>query len=516
MNNSQTILRRLCLGLLPAITLVGGGHSSALAVELAAVFSDHVVLQRERPVPLWGSGTPGERLTISFRDQRVQTDVDASGTWSARLSALTAGGPDTLVVAGSNTVQVSDVLVGEVWLAAGQSNMAMTAGGVVKKGDDALAEMTAADHPQIRFQLEQHPTWRVASAANQPGMPATALAFAVTLSQRLSVPVGMLVRAMPGSATDFWISEEALLNDPTCRASIDTYAQTVYPELQRAYEERRARAATAGGKEPEPPTPPGKPARGAERLGKHFTNLVMPLCPFAIRGFLWDQGENMASIAGAERSAVNAALVRGWRSAWGQGELPFIYFQKPSGGGCAYDPNDPLTQLAEPFAPLPAQVPKDKPGFYRDIYLRLLAVPGTALVPTSDLGGGLHPLRKSSYGRRAAQVALGVAYGQAGATCGPLYAGHAIEGAKVRIRFTHLGKGLVARHDPAVRGFFIAGSDQVFHWADATIDGDSVVVSHAQVAAPVAVRYAWADQIPWANLFNADGLPAQAFRTDTW
>lgn len=500
------------------LTLVIAGAPTGGAVELAPVFGNHAVLQRDRPVPLWGTGTPGESVRIAFRDQQLAVTVAGDGTWRTTLAPLKAGGPDTLVVSGDTTIRREDVLVGEVWLGAGQSNMAVAAGGVAGKGDEVMATLIARDHPRVRFQLDQQVDWRIAEAGSAGRLPATALAFAVTLSEHLSVPVGVLVRAMPGSATDFWITGEALRADDTCRNDIAAYAREVYPGLQRAYEERLAawKAAADGRKEPEPPIAPGMPAKGAERLGRHFNAQIGPLIPYAIRGFLWDQGENMSSIAGTERSAVNAALVRGWRHAWGDDQLPFLYLQKPSGGGCAFDPADPLTSLADVFAPLPAEVPKNRPGFHRDIYLRLLAVPGTGMVMTSDLGAGIHPLKKSSYGRRAAAVALHVAYGRPGEIYGPRYAGHAVEGTHIRIRFTSVGKGLVARHDPQVRGFMIADASKVFRWADAVIDGDSVLVSHPQIGMPVAVRYAWADEIPWANLFNADGLPAQAFRTDTW
>ena len=500
------------------LALLMGFAPNAVAVELAPVFGDHAVLQRDCPVPLWGTGTPGESLRITFRDQQLAATVASDGTWRTTLAALKAGGPDTLVISGSTTIRREDLLVGEVWLGAGQSNMAVAAGGVASKGDEVMAALITRDHPQVRFNLNQQADWRIADQSSAAKLPATALAFAVTLSERLSVPVGVMVRAMPGSATDFWITEEALLADETCRASIDTFAREVYPGLQRAHEERLAawKAAADGQKEPEPPVAPGKPAKGAERLGKHFNAHIRPLIPYAIRGILWDQGENMSSIAGAERSAVNAALVQGWRRAWGRDDLPFLYMQKPSGGGCAFDPGDPLTSAAEAFAPLPDEVPKVKPGFHRDIYLRLLAVPGTGMVMTSDLGSGTHPARKSSYGRRAAALALGLAYGQPGAIHGPRYLSHVTEGPCIRIRFSHVGNGLTARHDPRVRGVMIAGTDKIFHWAETLIDGDSLVVSHPQITNPVAVRYAWADEIPWANLFTVDGLPAQAFRTDTW
>lgn len=513
----QPIQTATC-GVAIALVIVCGPRTQG--VDVAAVFSDHAVLQRDRPVPVWGTGIAGQTVTVSFRQQRLQTTVASDGGWSVELAPLAAGGPDDLVITGDDTRRVTDVLVGEVWMAAGQSNMAVGAGGAIDKGDEAMAALVAQERPRVRVNVWQNEraTWRIATTKQAASMPGTAYAFAARLADELDVPVGVLVRAVPGSATDFWITAQMLQEDAACRDAIAAYAKTTYPALQQAHAERRARWQADPGerKEPEPPTPPGEPQKGADRLGRHFEGLIRPLVPFAVRGFLWDQGENMSSIAGAERSAVNAALVRGWRATWKRDDLPFLYVQKPSGGGCAWDPSDPLTCLAEPFAPLPAAVPKTSSGFHRDMYLRLLQVPGTALVMSSDLGGGLHPVRKSSYGTRAARVALTTVYGRPGESCGPLYHSHQIDGERIRIRFSHLGGGLAARHAEALQGFAIADASRTFVWATAVIDGDSVVVHSPQVRAPVAVRYAWADEIPWANLFSREGLPAQAFRTDDW
>ena len=173
-----------------------------------------------------------------------------------------------------------------------------------------------------------------------------------------------------------------------------------------------------------------------------------------------------------------------------------------------------MTKNASAFAPLPAQVPTD--GGYRDLHIRIQRHPNTALVIASDLGSGVHPTNKSGYGTRASRVALGFVYGQKVETQGPLLASHAVEGGKIRLKFTHVGQGLAARHSEKLQGFAIAGEDKKFVWADAVIDGDSVVVSSDKVPQPAAVRYAWASAHPWANLFNKDGLPAQTFRTDEW
>lgn len=282
-------------GVAIALAVVCGPH--AQGVEVAAVFSDHAVLQRDRPVPVWGTGIAGQMVTVSFRQQRVQTTVAPDGRWAVELAPLMAGGPDDLVIAGDDSRRITDVLVGEVWMAAGQSNMAVGVGGAIDKGDEAMAALVAQERPRVRLNVWQNEraSWRIATAKQAPSMPGTAYAFAARLADELDVPVGVLVRAVPGTATDFWITAQMIQEDATCRDGIAAYAKTTYPTLQQDYAERRARwqADPGGRKEPEPPTPPGDPQKGAERLGRHFEGLIRPLVPYAVRGFLWDQGENM-------------------------------------------------------------------------------------------------------------------------------------------------------------------------------------------------------------------------------
>jgi sialate O-acetylesterase len=211
------------------------------------------------------------------------------------------------------------------------------------------------------------------------------------------------------------------------------------------------------------------------------------------------------------------ALIGGWRKAWGQGDFPFLYVQKPSGGGCAFDYTQPMNRLAEKFAPLPGNVPGAPAADYsHEVFARIMKYPNTHMVISSDLGSGIHPPNKSGYGARALQVALATAYGKKNEYLGPMYASHAIDGAAVTLTFTHTGKGLAFVNGDALQGFMIAGEDKKFVWADAAIKGDHVVVSSAKVPHPSAVRYAWSGTFPWANLFNQDGLPAQPFRTDDW
>jgi sialate O-acetylesterase len=291
-----------------------------------------------------------------------------------------------------------------------------------------------------------------------------------------------------------------------------TWSQTVALASQAVKPD--GRAAARG------PLLPLKPGEG-RAIGSLYQSRIRPLIPFAIRGVLWDQGESGTAIGGVDQVTLMATLIRSWRAEWGRGDFPFLYVQKPSGGGCALDPANPVTVRAEPYV----KPPKDPPSQadFRERHLRIRQNPNTAMVTASDLGSGIHPACKSGYGERAARVALGFVYGRPVEIYGPIYRSHAAEGSRVRIQFDHVGQGLAVPKSTAsnaapvgLTGFALAGTNRVFHWAQAVIEDDTVVVSCDQVPEPVAIRYAWAERHPWANLFNRDGLPALPFRTDNW
>jgi len=235
--------------------------------------------------------------------------------------------------------------------------------------------------------------------------------------------------------------------------------------------------------------------------------------PYAIRGVLWDQGESGTAVPEVDQFTMMGALIRGWRNVWGQGDFPFLYVQKPSGGGCAWDEENPVTRMADAFSKQPAAPNKDADGQYRALHIKIMQHPNTAMATASDLGSGVHPINKSGYGRRACRVALGLVYGRKVEIYGPLYESHTAQGGKIRIRFGHVGQGLAIKHADKLQGFEIAGEDGIFHWAEAEIDGDTVVAGSAEVSKPVHVRYAWSRNHTWANLFNQAGLPALTFST---
>lgn len=497
-------------------------------VRLPPILSSHMVLQRDAAVPIWGTAAPGDKVTVKFRSQEKSATAGEKGEWIVRLDPMEAGGPDALTVAGSNTVTLEDVLVGEVWIGSGQSNMAGKVAGYAKNDPGLTQIVDKAPYPQVRL-AQAMSGWKVADRPDCETFSALLLPFGVKLQQELDVPVGLILGAVGGTPSGRWLNEEMFAADPLCTEQTQKALSIYDPEMaEAAYQValqrwEKATAAYLAEKEkaeaakepfnrkapPKPPAPttPGKVRNG--RFGDLYERHIEPIAPYAIRGVLWDQGESQTAVEGVDQFAVMGALIRGWRKKWGI-EFPFLSVQKPSGGGPAFDPEDPVTRRADKFAPLPKDVPAGLQD-YPTHHLKLRQHPQTWLVTATDLGSGIHPENKSGYGVRSARVALGAVYGRKVAIYGPMYKSHSVEEGQARVRFEHVGQGLVFRHGDALQGFALAGDDGKFHWATATIDGDSVVLTCMQVSRPVAIRYAWATPHPWANLFNADGLPALPF-----
>ncbi len=490
-------------------------------VKLPPVIAAHMVLQQGVPVPIWGTSAPGEKITVQFRDQQKPTTADATGIWSVKLDPLQLGDPASLIIVGANTLTLEDVLVGEVWVGSGQSNMDMNVGAYVKN-DPVLAKLAAETYPKLRLIRCGRTTWLEATPQNIQSFSAMLFSFGVPLQKDLNVPLGLMVGAVGGTPSGRWLSREMFAADPACRETV-AKANTTYDA--KAEEAKYYQAIAKWTKDevlakeqkkqaprkPHIPIPPGE----CDGMGSLYQVHIQPFIPFAIKGVLWDQGESQTSVTGVDQYVLMGALIKGWRAAWGQGDFPFIHVQKPSGGGCAWDPADPVTCKAEPFGPLPANIP-NHPGPYFENHIRLSQYPNTAMAIASDLGSGIHPSNKSGYGYRASRVALGLAYRKPVEYYGPVYTSHAVDGGTVRVSFAHIGQGLSIKHSDKLQGFAVAGEDKVFHWAEAKIDGETVVLNCPQVAKPVAVRYAWSERRNWANLFNKDGLPAIPFRTDSW
>jgi len=485
-------------------------------VKVDRMFSDHMVLQREMPVPVWGTADAGEKVTVTFAGQTKTATAGADGKWIVRLDPLKVSAKGrTLVVqsgAANQKTEMTDVLVGEVWVGSGQSNMAGGTGGYARR-DEVLAAM-AAGGPYQTFRLYRG-TWRESTPANCNGFSAIMFSFGLSLHKALDVPVGLIVGAVGGTPSGRWLSPEMLAADAACQALLKNAGAGTDAERAAKYEkaladwEKAAKIAREAKKRP--PRRPRRPFKA----GDLYAAKIKPVVPYAMRGVLWDQGESGTAVREIDQFTMMGALITGWRKAWGQGEFPFLYVQKLSGGGCAWDPKgNPVTRMANAFTAQPANPNKANDGLYRELHIKIAQHARTAMVTASDLGSGVHPVNKSGYGRRACRVALGFVYERDVEIYGPVYASHKVDGGSVRVSFTHVGKGLAFRHGQKLQGFEIAGADGVYQWAEAKIDGRTVVLTSDKVAKPVNVRYGWSRNHTWANLFNKDGLPALTFRTD--
>ena len=502
-------------------------------VVLPKVFSPHMVLQRGMAVPVYGTAAPGEKVAVKFRDQSLTATAGPDGKWLVKLAALEAGGPEVLTIGDR---QIEDVLVGDVWIGSGQSNMDMPVSAYLA-GDPVLAEAARGSYPKIRLMKKgAKDAWQEATPDSIAGFSALLFSFGFPLQKDLDVPVGLMVGAVGGTPSGFWLSEDMFRGDPACAGVVAEFekspehgvlieryntAKAKFDQEQAAWQPLAAAAKQEGKTPPPAPRPPKPPGKAGEaekgKIGQLFEAHIRPYVGFGIKGVLWDQGESRTNIVGVDQVTLMGALVGGWRKAWGQGDFPFLYVQKPSGGGCAFDNSQPENRLAEKFAPLPGTIPRGPGADYsHEVFLRIMKYPNTHMVTSSDLGAGVHPANKSGYGARAVQVALATAYGRKNEYLGPVYSSHKIAGDKVTLNFTHTGKGMAFKDGGAPQGFMIAGEDKKFVWADARIEGDTVVLSSAKVPQPAAARYAWSNSFPWANLFNRDGLPAQPFRTDSW
>lgn len=506
----------------------------AQQVTLSKVFSPHMVLQRDIPAPVWGMAAPGAEVVVEFAGQKKPVQAGADGKWSVKLDPLPASAEPRVLKIG--TIEIEDVLVGDVWIGSGQSNMDMQVNSYTK-GDPVLDAAAQQSYPLLRLmRKDANARWELSTPETNPKMSALLFGFGSALQKEIGVPVGLMVGAVGGTPSGFWLSEEMYRDSAACAEAVKKFAPTYnHPALMKQYEADKAKydadfaawkpladAAKKEGK-PQPPGPrapkiPGKPGEtNGGKIGQLFESFIRPYVGYGIKGVLWDQGESRTNVVGVDQVTLMGALIGGWRKAWGQGDFPWLYVEKPSGGGCAFDYSQPMNRLAEKFAALPKTIPNPPDREYSHAaFERIMQYPNTHMVISSDLGSGIHPPNKSGYGARAVQVALAVAYGKGTEYLGPQLAAHQISDGKITLSFRHVGKGLAFRNGDKLQGFAIAGSDKNFVWADAVIEGDKVVVSSASVSQPAAVRYAWSNSFQWANLFNLDGFPAQPFRTDDW
>ena len=477
---------------------------------LPSIFSDHLVLQREMPIPVWGTAVPGAEVKATLAGQSAVAKAGEDGRWKIELPKLAAGGPYQLEVStGTATRLYQDVLVGEVWLCSGQSNMDFTLAKTVKRSFAGAAdwekEVAAADHPQLRMftaewamkefpQREVPGSWAVCSPATAGDFSAVAYYFGLGIQEDLKVPVGLVTCAYGASTIESWIRQEALESHPQFKELLQTFSKkclTFRDDPKQFLDYGNALAKSNGGKSPKNPDP----YQDQHNPFVLHNGMIAPVAPYAIRGAIWYQGESNMNTRKLYPD-LQQTLIEDWRTLWGNRELPFYF-----------------VQLAPNKAPQPNPSGGQLPEM-REAQAISLTIPHTGMAVTLDIGDetNVHPRNKLDVGKRLALLALTGTYSKPGESCGPLFRESLLENGKIRVKFDHLGGGLVAKDGP-LRQFAIAGDDGKFVWADAVIEGESVIVSSALVPAPTQVHYAWAENPAGANLYNSAGLPAAPFRT---
>jgi sialate O-acetylesterase len=506
--------RRYFSGRLALIAALLLPFTTRADLKLASPFTDHMVLQRELPVPVWGWADAGEKITVDFAGQKKTTTADDAGKWRITLDPLsTSAEPRAFTVSSLNREskienrKFQDVLVGEVWLASGQSNMDFSVSKKAKYFAGVIneeQEIAAANHPLIRmfsgdYAKSNTPLatvggqWKVCSPETVPGFSAVGYFFARALQSELKVPVGIVTLSFGASCAQAWIRRDAIAADPRLKPVLDQFDARVKAyapltdEENKQWEEASAKAKAAGERAPRKPR--ADPVQDQHNPTVMFNGMIAPVIPYAIRGVIWYQGESIT--APKELFPLwNEILIADWRKLWGR-ELPFYFCQL-----AALDNNSNSPQV-------------------RAWQAEALKIPATGMAVTIDIGDrkDVHPHNKAPVGDRLSRIALANTYGRKIEFSGPRYEGMAIEDGTIRVKFSHTTGGLVAKGGPPLKQFEIAGADGNFEIADAKIDGDSIVVSYQDIPTPTAVRYAWANYPEGANLTNGAGLPAAPFRT---
>lgn len=511
----------ICVGFGVLVALLAGRADAD--VRLPAIFNNDMVLQRQMPIPVWGGANPGEAVRVTLGPRTGRATADKTGRWRVTLDALEAEKSLELTVTGRNVVVIKNVAVGEVWVFSGQSNMELVVGGAM----NAEKEMAGGNQPDIRqfgepgdIALAPRETtpgdWSVATPKSVRWFSAIGYFMAREIHEKMKVPVGIINISWSGTAIDGWMPEDAVKSIPQLRPMADArdekaarFATGFYDRHARDIREWLAAAdlARAAGR-PVPP-PPFTPAalrddpRSAAFPAGYYNALIAPLTAYPIRGICWYQGEANVDTAQLYRNEL-PALIKGWRHGWLEagsvkGDSPFLIVQLPN------------------FQPVQPQPTESAWAELREAQAMAAKMPAVGLAVTIDIGeaGNLHPPNKQDVSHRLFLQAERLAYGRDVVASGPVFDSFKVEGRKIRLSFTPSPALLAAKGGEILKGFAMAGSDRKFTWADATIDGNTIVVSSEAVAVPTAVRYDWADN-PTGNLANSAGLPAGPFRTDDW
>ncbi|HEX3999113.1 MAG TPA: sialate O-acetylesterase [Pirellulales bacterium] len=513
------------------VLLLSAGAARA-DVRVSNLFGDNMVLQREIAAPVWGMAAPGEAVTVKIGNVQVSVQADGEGKWMARLPTMEADAkPQDLIISGKNMLTIKNVLVGDVWICSGQSNMEFGLGGA-----NAPQDVAAADYPTLRRIKFDHRAvgqpsdevpghWEVCTPGSAPGFTAVGFYFARRIQKDIGVPIGLLDDNWGGTQIEPWIPLAGFQMEPSLASVLSEMKQRKhdYREqlvrsldgIQKWVSEARQALASPGAEIPASPPIPNNPLTDPGFPTTLYNGMIHPVAPFAIKGALWYQGESNGG-EGDEYYHKMRALVGGWRKVWGQGDFPFYFVQLANFTQPNHDPagGDGWARL-------------------RMAQFKSLAIGHSGMAVAIDLAdadnpGDIHPKDKFDVGERLALWALAKDYGKKNLVySGPLYKGMSVEDGKIRLHFDSLGSGLmvgkkVGRNptvddkDGKLKRFSIAGADKRWHWANAEIDGNTVVVSSSEVTKPAAVRYAYTMNPEGCNLYNREGLPASPFRTDEW
>lgn len=518
----NTVLRlsfRRSVASLAGVVALLSAFPAGAAVRLPRVIGSGMVLQREVEVPVWGWAEPGESVTCELGQAKVTAVANAQGEWMVKLPPMPAGGPFEMVVRGQNTLKLTGILVGEVWVCSGQSNMEMG----VAMSKDAKQEVAAATHPQIRLflvpkkaagrpQTDVEATWRECTptsiSANFPqagwgGFSAVAYYFGRELQQTLKVPIGLIESSWGGTRIEPWTPPSGFAAVPALKAVSERVEQAnagyakstaaALDQMEAAIANARKALASGGAVPAIPALNVRHPLEGNGDPVSLYNGMIHPLVPFAIRGAIWYQGESNNG-EGLLYFEKMKALVGGWRQVWKQGDFPFYYVQ---------------------LAPYKYGVaPTQLPAIW-NAQLAALSIPNTGMAVTTDIAtlNDIHPPNKQDVGKRLALWALARTYGKKEYVfSGPLYKSMKIGSGKIVLSFDHIGTGLDAADDMDLTHFEVAGEDGKFVAAKAVMVGEQVVVSAESVPAPTNVRLGW-DQLARPNLANKEGFPASPFNT---
>lgn len=469
-------MRRLGRFLMGVALLAGLAPAAYAETKVPAIFSSHMVLQRDQPIPVWGWDTAGTEVTVTLGEQKKTAKAGDDGKWTVSLDKLSAGGPHKLTVKGTSTKEYDDILVGEVWICSGQSNMEWP----VSLSKNPQEEIKAANHPRIRHIKVAHtpadkpqtditsPGWQVCSPETVANFTGVGYFFGRELEKELDVPVGLIGSNWGGTRIEPWTPPVGFQQVPALKDIADKLADF-----------------------------PQKDAKGTVNHQSPlalYNGMIAPIVPFAVRGSIWYQGESNVT-EGMLYYEKMKALISGWRSVWKNDQMPFLF-----------------VQLA-PYGGYPK--PENLPGLW-EAQVKTLSIPYTGMAVTVDISNikDIHPNNKQDVGHRLALWALANTYGKKGTVyASPLYKEMKVEGNKIRVKFDQVGGGLAARDGKPLTWFTIAGEDKNFVEATAEIDGESVVVHSDKVEKPTAVRFGWSG-IAEPNLSNKEGLPVSPFRTD--